>query len=96
MHKAEVRVDEASINARCVLLRPYRFARSDNRTSQGDLKHTLALARAVGGLRLSVSNEPVVDQATGAFGSGSGGLRAKRKTATLHCLRLDPVGPDMY
>jgi hypothetical protein len=95
VHKAEVRVDEASINARYVLLRPYRFARSDNRISQGDLKHTLALDRAVGGLRLSVSNEPVV-QTAGAFGSGSGVLRAKGKTATLHCLRLDPVGPDMY
>ena len=94
MHKAEVRVGEASINARHVLLRPYRFARGDNRISQGDLKHTLALARAVGGLRLSVSNEPVVWTA-GAFGSGFGVLQAKSKTATLHCLRLDPVCPDM-
>ena len=94
MHKAEVRVGEASINARYVLLRPYRFARSDNRISQGDLKHTLALARAVGGLRLSVSNEPVV-RTTGAFWSESGVLQAKSKTATLHCLRLDPVCPGM-
>jgi hypothetical protein len=94
VHKAEVRVGEASINARYVLFRPYRFARSDNRTSQGDLKLTLAPARAVRGLRLSVSNEPVV-RTIGAFGSVSGGLRAKGKTATLHCLRLDPVCPDM-
>jgi hypothetical protein len=94
VHKAEVRVGEASINARYVLLRPYRFARCDNRISQGDLKLTLAPDRAVGGLRLSLSNEPV-DRTTGAFGSVSGGLRAKGKTATLHCLRLDPVCPDM-
>ena len=94
MHKAEVRVGEASINARYVLLRPYRSARRDNRISQGDLKLTLAPDRAVGGLRLSLSNEPV-GRTAGAFGSVSGGLRAKGKTATLQCLRLDPVCPDM-
>ena len=94
MHWAEVRVRGASINARNVLLGRYLSARRDNRTSQGDLELTLALDRAVGGLRLSVSNEPVAD-AAGALGSGSSNLRAKKKTATLHCLSLDPVCPDM-
>jgi hypothetical protein len=91
---AEVRVREASINARNVLFGNDLSARRDNRTSLGDLELTLALDRAVGGLRLSVSNEPVAATA-GAFGSGSGNLRAKRKTATLHCLRPDSVCPDM-
>jgi len=92
--RSEVRVRQASINARDVLFGRDLPARRDNRTSQGDLELTLALARALRGVRLSVSNEPVV-AAAGAFGSGSGNLRAKRKTATLHCLRLDPVCPDM-
>ena len=91
---AEVRVRLASINARDVLFGYDLPARHDNRTSQGDLELTLALARALRGVRLSVSNEPAVT-AAGAFGSGSGNLRAKRKTATLHGLRLDPVCPDM-
>ena len=94
MHLAQVRVHEASINARNVLFGNDLSARRDNRTSQGDLELTLALARAIRGVRLSVSNEPAVT-AVGAFGSGSGNLRAKTKTATLHCLRLDPVCPDM-
>jgi hypothetical protein len=92
--RAEVRVRQASINARDVLFGHDLPARRDNRTSQGDLELTLALARALRGVRLSVSNEPAVT-AVGAFGSGSGNLRAKTKTATLHCLRLDPVCPDM-
>ena len=91
---AEVRVRLASINARDVLFGHYLPARHDNRTSQGDLELTLAPARALRGARLSVSNEPVVS-AAGAFGSESGNLRAKRKTATLHCLRPGPVCPDM-
>ncbi len=91
---AEVRVRQASINARDVLFGHHLPARHDNRTSQGDLELTLAPARALRGVRLSVSNEPVVTTA-GAFGSESGNLRAKRKTATLHCLRPDPVCPDM-
>jgi len=94
VHGSEVRVHKASINARNVLFGNDLSARRDNRTSQGDLELTLALDRAVGGLRLSVSNEPVV-AAAGAFGSGSGNLRAKRKTATLHCLSPGPVCPDM-
>ena len=94
MRGAEVRVRPASINARDVLFGHHLLARLDNRTSQGDLELTLALARALWGLRLSVSNEPVVS-AAGAFGSESGNLRAKRKTATLHCLRPGPVCPDM-
>ena len=94
MRGAEVIVRQASINARDVLFGYHLPARRDNRTSQGDLELTLAPVRALGGARLSVSNEPVVTTA-GAFGSGSGNLRAKRKTATLHCLRLDPVCPDM-
>lgn len=94
MHGSEVRVHEASINARNVLSGNDLSARSDNRTSRGDLELTLTLDRAVGGLRLSVSNEPEA-RAAGALGSGSSNLRAKRKTATLHCLRLDPVCPDM-
>jgi hypothetical protein len=91
---AEVRVNEASINARHVLLGHDLSACSDNRTSRGDLELTRTLARVLRGLRLSVSNEPVA-VAAGALGSGSDILRAKRKTATLHCLRLDPVCPDM-
>ena len=91
---AEVRVRLASINARDVLFGQYLPARHDNRTSQGDLELTLAPVRALRGARLSVSNEPVVSTA-GAFGSGFGNLRAKRKTATLHCLRPDAVCPDM-
>ena len=95
MHGAEVRVREASINARAVLVgHDLSSARRDNRISQGDLKLTLALARAARGLRLSVLNEPA-GWSTGAFGSGSGNLRARAKTDTLHCLRLGPVGPDM-
>ena len=94
MIRAAVRVRQASINARDVLFGHDLPARHDNRTSQGDLELTLALARALGGMRLSVSNEPPVT-AVGAFRSGSGNLRAKTKTATLHCLRLDPVCPDM-
>jgi len=92
--RAEVRVRQASINARDVLFGHDLSARRDNRTSQGDLELTLTLARALRGARLSVSNEPAVT-AAGAFGSGSDNLRAKRKTATLHCLRLDSVCPDM-
>jgi hypothetical protein len=91
---AEVRVRLASINARDVLFGQYLPARHDNRTSRGDLELTLAPVRALRGARLSVSNEPVVSTA-GAFGSGFGNLRAKRKTATLHCLRPAPVCPDM-
>jgi hypothetical protein len=91
---AEVRVRPASINARDVLFGHHLPARHDNRTSQGDLEITLAPVRALRGTRLSVSNEPVVTTA-GAFGSESGNLRAKRKTATLHCLRPDAVCPDM-
>ena len=57
MHWAEVRVRRASINARAVLVgHNLSSAHRDKRTSQGDLKLTLALARAAGGLRLSVSN----------------------------------------
>jgi hypothetical protein len=94
VHGAEVRVREASINARDVLFGHSLSVRRDNRTSQGDLKLTLTLARAAGGLRLSVLSEPAGSPA-GAFGSGSGNLRARAKTDTLHCLRLGPVGPDM-
>ena len=95
MHWAEVRVREASINARAVLVgHNLSSARRDNRTSQGDLKLTLALARAARGVRLSVSNDPA-GQPGGAFGSGSGNLRARAKTDNLHCLRLAPVSPDM-
>ena len=94
MHGSEVRVRGASINASDVLVGHNLSARRDKRTSQGDLKLTLALARAAGGLRLSVLNGPVGFPA-GACGSGSGNLRAKVKTATLHCLRFDPVCPDM-
>ena len=95
MHWAEVRVREASINARAVLVgHNLSSARRDKRTSQGDLKLTLALARAARGLRLSVTN--AWSGLPGeAIGSGSGNLRAKAKTATLHCLRLGPVRPDM-
>jgi len=94
VHWAEVRVRQASVNARDVLVgHNLSSARRDKRTSQGDLKLTLALARAARGVRLSVSNDPVAF--TGAFGSGSGNLRAGAKTATLHCLHLGPVGPDM-
>ena len=93
MHWAEVRVREASINARAVLVgHNLSSARRDKRTSQGDLKLTLALARAARGLRLSVLNGSV-GLPTGAFGSRSGNLRARAKTATLHCLRLGPVNP---
>lgn len=57
MHWAEVRVREASINARAVLVgHNLSSARRDKRISQGDLKLTLTLARADRGLRLSVSN----------------------------------------
>ena len=57
MHWAEVRVREASINARAVLVgHNLSSAHRDKRTSQGDLKLTLALARVARGLRLSVSN----------------------------------------
>ena len=95
MHRAEVRVGEASINARAVLVgHNLSSAHRDKRTSQGDLKLTLALARAARGLRLSVLIDPVGDPA-GALGSGSGNLRAAAKTATLHCLHLGPVIPDM-
>jgi hypothetical protein len=80
---AAVRVNEASMKARLVLLGHYRSARCDT-TSQGDLKLTRIPDRAPGDVRLSVSNEPVVTTA-GAFGSGSDNLRAMRKTATLHC-----------
>ena len=96
MHGSEVRVRGASINASDVLVGHNLSARRDKRTSQGDLKLTLALARAAGGLRLSVLNGPVgFPFPAGACGSGSGNLRAKAKTATLHCLRLDPVCRDM-
>jgi hypothetical protein len=95
VHKAEVRVREASINARAVLVgHNLSSAHRDKRTSQGDIKLTLALARAVRGLRLSLSNAASGLPGT-ALGSGSGNLRAKVKTATLHCLRFDPVCPDM-
>ncbi len=93
MHKAEVRVHEAPINARYVLFGPYLSARCD-RTSQGDLKLARVPARAPRDVRLSVSNEPV-GASPGAFGSGFDNLRAKRKTATLHRSCLDPVCPDM-
>ena len=97
MHWAEVRVREASINARAVLVgHNLSSARRDKRTSQGDLKLTLALARVARGLRLSVSVTNAWSGFPGeALGSGSGNLRAKVKTATLHCLRFDPVCPDM-
>ena len=96
MHWAEVRVDEASINARAVLVgHNLSSARRDKRISQGDLKLTLTLARADRGLRLSVSNAWSGFPAEAMIGSGSGNLRAKVKTATLHCLSFDPVCPDM-
>jgi hypothetical protein len=90
---AAVRVQAAFINARAVLLGPCLFARRDNRTSRGNLKLTRAAARVLRLARLSVSNEPAA-AAAGAFGSGFDNLRAKRKPATLHRLRFDPVCPD--
>lgn len=92
MPKAEVRVDAAPINARNVLFGHYLSARRD-RISQGDLKLARVPARALGNVRLSVSDEPAA--VAGALGSGSDNLRAMTKTATLHCSRFDPVGPDM-
>ena len=94
MHWAAVRVGEASINARTVLFGRYLFGTA-HRISQGDLERRAAAALGQRHVRLSVSNEPLVDVAAGAFGSGFDRLRVKRKTATLHRLCLDPVLPDM-
>ena len=94
MRGAEVIVREASINARNGLFGSYLYARCEYRNSRGILKLTRATARVRGFARLSLSNEPAAATA-GAFGSGFDNLRAKRKTATLHCLGFDPVCPDM-
>lgn len=93
MHGAAVKVNEASINARCVLFGRYLSARCDT-TSQGDLKLARNPDRAVWVMRLSVSNVAASETAA-TFGSGSDTLQAKKKTATLRCYRFGPGCPDM-
>ncbi len=94
MRGAAVRVREASVDARGVLLWFALNARCDYRISQGDIKATGASARVSDVARSLVINGTAAHPAE-AVGSGSGGLRAKRKTATLHGFRSDPVCPDM-
>ena len=91
MHWAAVRVDEASSNARHVLFGKFLSARCD-RTSQGDLKLARVLARPPWDMRLSGSNIPV-GETIGARESDN--LRARGKTATLHCSHFGPMCPDM-
>ena len=88
---AAVRVGKASLNARTVLFRHYLFS-TLHRISQGDLvTNARAAAKGFRRERLSVSDEPAAAAAAGVSGSGFDSLRAKRKTATLRCLRLDPA-----
>src|SRR5207244_12755179 len=72
------------------------WARRDYRIGQGDLKLTHAPARVLDLARLPLLNKRTGGcTAAGAFGSGSHGLRAKKKKATLHGLRFEPVLADM-
>ena len=95
MHGAAVRVREASVDARGVLFWCSDHAHRDYRTSLGDYSKLMCwVSPSARPGAFVISNEPA-GAAAGAFGSGSDGLRAERKTATLHRLRFDPVFPDM-
>jgi hypothetical protein len=85
---AAVRVEQASIiNPRDVLV--FRTLRQNQ---SGGFEPARVLARALKDVRVSVSNAPVGET---AGEPGSGNLRARVKTATLHGLRFGPVCPDM-
>ena len=70
MHWAEVRVHEASINARYVLFGPHLSARCD-RISQGDLKLARILETERKGMCVCQYETSRWDETAGAFGSGS-------------------------
>jgi len=94
VHLSEVRVQQAFSGVQGWPCRCFANARRNHRTIKGDPKLERASARLTGHVRLSSINERAGPLA-GTLEAGSDTLRAKKKTATLHCYRLDPNCPEM-
>ena len=90
MHWAEVRVQQAIIDAHGVQCRRSASARRNHRTTQGDLKIERASAQEAARARIACMNEHVGRMAAMLW-AGSDTLQGATKPATLRCSHLDPI-----